>query len=239
MLCAMSDLSTGLFTLGGALVGGAASYLASLKAVRWQFKHAAQVARYIRLDERNEQGLLALAAILAEVQPRVDRAYRLVESAPSLAPWPEIYVAADELRVRWNTDLAGKILNRSVVAKFADWDREIRQCTPTPEPPASPPESLPDEFVKQLGRSLARLGWLAIEVEDEVKRLPLAAGPSSRGRRIACGEGVTVFRPGLGVTDHPRVRGGPCVHLGHAERGTPGHPRGRGDHAVVKVHLSR
>jgi len=115
-------------------IGAAAAIAGGYLAVRWQARHATEVAQRIRGEERREDGLFALRAKVNDVSGRIDASYRSVECSPFLSPWPDVYTAAAELRELWQTELSGKIPDKVIVSKYLEFDGRVRDCVPEPYP---------------------------------------------------------------------------------------------------------
>lgn len=169
------------------IIGAVASILGGYLGVRWQARTAGEVARGIRHAERREQALFALNARVAEVAGQVDFDYRSAEADPDAwyRAWAAMHRDVAALRDMWETDVSGKIPDRSVQDRYHDVRRQFQDCINRFGTPASrlPDGVMPDEFIRDAGRLLALLGWLRNEVESKVEGLVSPPARTSHLRR--------------------------------------------------------
>lgn len=159
------------------LIGGVLAIVGGLLAVWWQARHADDIARRIRQEERREQGLLTFRVELVAALKEVDEAFRSVEGRRELSSsaWTASYKALARLEQVWETDVTACVPDRVITEKFLEIRGLRHDLLPWAAPP--PPRKdadqakAADDFERGLGSLLAHLAWLKNEVDDRVKEL--------------------------------------------------------------------
>lgn len=167
------------------IIGALAAIAGGVLAVWWQERHASEMARRIRREERREEALRTFHAKTVEITERVDRDYRAAENDPGAwrKAWESVYSAVDELRRLWETDTSGKIPDESVAARYLEVRGQLHDCVGrfgTPDRPAASADA--KDFVRDAGRLLMLLGELSKETRARVDEL-LAETTVTKGNR--------------------------------------------------------
>jgi hypothetical protein len=115
--------------LGAALVGGAAAILGGLRAARYESRQTRSLAIELRAQEREEEGLLQLGAILGDIETRMDGFHRDFMSDPTRASKTQRAAEAHADRTRlfntWGTDLSLRIRDDGVTRAVVDLLNEL------------------------------------------------------------------------------------------------------------------
>jgi hypothetical protein len=96
------------------IIGAVAAIVGGFVGAWWQTRHADDVARSIRHEERQEQALLALFSAASSVLERLGGIRRAAASMPLTSQYQAASQAASELRQRWTADLIAAIRDRAI-----------------------------------------------------------------------------------------------------------------------------
>ena len=101
------------------VIGAAAAIVGGMLAAWWQTSRADAIARRVRQEERREQGLFTLRAMLADIRSRVNYLYRQAEATPLTGQYQAASAALAELGTAWRANLSGVIPDGSIVKAYA------------------------------------------------------------------------------------------------------------------------
>ena len=89
------------------IIGGLLAIVGGLLAVWWQARHADDVARRIRSEDRREAGLLALNVEVTAMHARFDALYHAAEQGQATSQYLQAIMIMADLRQLWEGSSSG------------------------------------------------------------------------------------------------------------------------------------
>ena len=112
------------------IIGGLLATVGGLLAVWWQARHADDVARRIRSEERREAGLLALNVEVTTMHASFDALYRAAGQRQTTSQYMNAITALAALRRFWEGSSSGVIADKAIVHAYTALDAAAREDLP-------------------------------------------------------------------------------------------------------------